>query len=159
MEDIVLKVLKVVIVAALPVIEVRGSIPLGILVYNLNPILVFTASFIGNIIPAPLILTLLGRIERILVRFNTTKNIYVKYINSVRARSKRYIDRYGFIGLTLFVALPLPSTGVWTGSIVAYIFGVDFWRALKAIILGSLIASTIVTTLTLTANITLKVIV
>lgn len=150
-----LRILKVIVVATLPVVEVRGSIPLGILVYNLNPIIVFIASFIGNIIPAPLILILLERIENTLVRFNLTRNIYLKYINNVRVRSRRYIEKYGFIGLTLFVALPLPSTGVWTGSLVAHIFGLDFWRALKAIILGSLVASTLITILTLTVNITL----
>ncbi len=155
MENLLIRIAKVLIVAALPVVEVRGAIPLGIIVYNINPILVFFISFLGNIIPAPFILIFLNKLEHFLMRISVTKEFYIKYINYIRRKSRKYIEKYGFWGLALFVAIPLPSTGVWTGSLAAYVFGVDISRALKAIILGSLMASTIVMILTLIFNITL----
>ena len=156
MNDIIVKISRILITAALPVLEVRGSIPLGIIVYNIHPVIVFIVSFLGNIIPALPLLLFFRKLESFLIKIDWIRRIYIKYINNLRVRSKKYIEKYGFWGLSLFVAIPLPSTGVWTGALVAYIFGMNVKKAFKALVLGSFTASTIVTLLTLTLNITLS---
>ena len=78
---------------------------------------------------------------------------YLKWLVNkllARARSKKpWVDKYGVYAVTLFVAIPLPMTGAWTGSLVASVFKMDFWRALLCMLLGVLIASTIVTLISL----------
>jgi uncharacterized membrane protein len=139
------------VLALLPVAESRLSIPYGIM----NGVDLFTVvllSIIGNIIPAPLILLTMNRIERWIMSFNNenmVKKLFIKYIDNLRKRSKKLIEKYGFLGLIIFIAIPLPATGVWTGSIVAYIFGIDPKRAFFAIFIGLIIAIFIITIMTL----------
>jgi uncharacterized membrane protein len=139
------------VLALLPVAESRLSIPYGIM----NGVDLFTVvllSIIGNIIPAPLILLTMNRIEKWIMSFNNenmVKKLFIKYIDNLRKRSKKLIEKYGFLGLIIFIAIPLPATGVWTGSIVAYIFGIDPKRAFFAIFIGLIIAIFIITIMTL----------
>jgi uncharacterized membrane protein len=139
------------VLALLPVAESRLSIPYGIM----NGVDLFTVvllSIIGNIIPAPLILLTMNRIERWIMSFNNeniVKKLFIKYIDNLRKRSKKLIEKHGFLGLIIFIAIPLPATGVWTGSVVAYIFGIDPKRAFFAIFIGLIIAIFIITIMTL----------
>jgi uncharacterized membrane protein len=139
------------VLALLPVAESRLSIPYGIM----NGVDLFTVallSIIGNIIPAPLILLTMNKIERWIMSFNNeniVKKLFIKYIDNLRKRSKKLIEKHGFLGLIIFIAIPLPATGVWTGSIVAYIFGIDPKRAFFAIFIGLIIAVFIITIMTL----------
>jgi uncharacterized membrane protein len=142
---------NIMVLALLPVAESRLSIPYGIM----NGVDLFTVvllSIIGNIIPAPLILLTMNRIEKWIMSFNNeniVKKLFIKYIDNLRKRSKKLIEKYGFLGLIIFIAIPLPATGVWTGSIVAYIFGIDPKRAFFAIFIGLIIAIFIITIMTL----------
>jgi len=142
---------NIMVLALLPVAESRLSIPYGIM----NGVDLFTVallSIIGNIIPAPLILLTMNRIERWIMSFNNeniVKKLFIKYIDNLRKRSKKLIEKHGFLGLIIFIAIPLPATGVWTGSIVAYIFGIDPKRAFFAIFIGLIIAVFIITIMTL----------
>jgi len=65
-------------------------------------------------------------------------NLYAKYVLSIRKRSKRYVDRFGVLALSIFVAVPIPATGIWSGALVAYIFGFDRVKAFIALFLGGL---------------------
>jgi len=142
---------NIMVLALLPVAESRLSIPYGIM----NGVDLFTVvllSIIGNIIPAPLILLTMNRIEKWIMSFNNeniVKKLFIKYIDNLRKRSKKLIEKHGFLGLIIFIAIPLPATGVWTGSIVAYIFGIDPKRAFFAIFIGLIIAIFIITIMTL----------
>jgi uncharacterized membrane protein len=69
--------------------------------------------------------------------------IYLKYVKRVRERSKRYIRRYGLLGLIIFVAIPFPGTGVWTGSLAAYLFGMDRKSSAISLMIGGLISNAI----------------
>ena len=95
MDDIIVKITRILITAALPVLEVRGSIPLGIIVYNIHPVIVFIVSFLGNIIPALPLLLFFRKLESFLIKINWIRRIYIKYINNLRVRSKKYIEKYG----------------------------------------------------------------
>jgi uncharacterized membrane protein len=126
--------LKVFFTAAAPISELRGAIPLAILDLEVSWPLAFLVAFAGNLLPVPFILLLLDRI--------------LQAIFAISRRRGGIVERYGLLGLVVFVAIPLPVTGAWTGSIVAYLLGIEFRRAFPAIVLGVFIAGVIVTVLT-----------
>lgn len=141
--------INIFILSLMPIIECRGAIPYGIF-SGMDLTSVVIISFIGNIFPVPFILLLMKKIEDIIIRQNNIlKKIFVKYIENLRKRSKKTIEKYGFYGLIIFIAIPLPGTGAWTGSIVAHIFGVKLKHAILAIFIGVAIAVFITTITTI----------
>ena len=139
--------LKVFFTAAAPISELRGAIPLAIVDLDISWQLAFLVAFAGNLLPVPFLLLFLDPVSRILSRVG----IFERLLNWIFRMSRRrggLVEKYGTMGLVLFVAIPLPITGAWTGSIVAFLLGLRFWRAFPAIILGVFIAGVIVTTLT-----------
>ena len=140
--------LKIFFTAAAPISELRGAIPLAIAVLDIPWPLAFLVAYAGNLFPVPFILLLLDPVSRLLSRIKIFERI-LNWIFSISRRRGGIIERYGAIGLVLFVAIPLPITGAWTGSIVAFLLGMKFRYAFPAIMLGVFIAGVIVTTLTL----------
>ena len=67
--------------------------------------------------------------------------LYLRYVSSVRRRVHKYVDRYGTVGLILFVAIPLPATGVWTGALGAYLLGMNRWKTMISLLVGGLISN------------------
>ena len=131
----------VVIVSMLPVIELRGGIPLArLLMLPLWQAIVFSA--IGNILPIPFILLFIKKIFEWLSRFGPTEKI-VRKLEDRAAKKSDALEKGEFLGLMLFVGIPLPGTGGWTGSLIAALLDVDFKKALVAEILGILIATVI----------------
>ena len=134
--------------AMLPIFELRGAIPVGSQVLGLPLGQAVVLSVIGNMLPIIPLLLLLGPASKWLSRWT----LFRKFFEWLFARTRRksaLIRRYELIGLMLFVAVPLPVTGAWTGAAAAFIFGIRFWPALGAIFLGVLIAGAIITTLVL----------
>lgn len=145
------EILTTFLMAAWPILECRGAIPYGVLV-GLDPATVFLVAFFGNILPVPFLLLFLNRFERWVMGMgegNWLRRVYVKYIDRVRRRAKPTIDRYGLLGLTAFVAVPLPLTGAWTASLLSYLLGMETKRSLAAIVAGALGACVIVMALML----------
>jgi uncharacterized membrane protein len=137
-------VLKVIGTAVIPISELRGAIPIAITVYHFPWYYAYLFGVIGNLLPVPFILLLLDRIIPLLGRVGFLDKLMQWYFAWTKRRSKQ-IERYGWFGLTLFVAIPLPVTGAWTGSILAVLLGMKFKRAFTAILLGVIIAGIIVT--------------
>lgn len=134
--------LTVMLTAALPIIELRGAIPVGISL-GLTPIHAAIISFIGSVIPVPFILFGIRPI------FNYLKGTrpFKKIINKLTARSMNKsgnIQKYGVWGLLLFVAIPLPGTGVWSGSLIAALLDMRFKWAFPAILVGNVIAAILI---------------
>lgn len=130
--------------AMLPILELRGSIPWAILAGGMNWQDAFLWSVIGNFVPVIPILLLLEPVANLLRRWP----IFDRFFEWLFARTRRkgkIVERYEALGLILFVGIPLPGTGAWTGALAAFVFGVRFRLALPAITLGILIAGTIVT--------------
>jgi len=140
--------LVIVCIAALPIIELRGAIPFGINVLEMQWYSVFLLAIIGNLLPVPFILFFLEAVVNLLGRISFFKRFFDWLFKRTCARSS-VIERYQRIGLTLFVAIPLPVTGAWTGSLAAVILGLGRIRAAVAIIIGVLISGVIVTVLSL----------
>ncbi len=140
--------LSVFLTAMLPIIELRGAIPLGINFYGLVWWQVVIIAVIGNVIPVLPILFLLDKVSLGLSRIPIFKRFFTWLFTRTRKKSK-IIEEYEMLGLTLFVAIPLPITGAWTGSVAAFLLGLKYFPSFLAIFLGVLIAATIVTGLSL----------
>lgn len=141
------EILKVLGLAASPISELRGAIPLAMLEFDFPWYYAYIIAVIGNLLPVPFILLLLNTITRILSRFRLFDRFF-KWLFAYTRRRGEMIEKYERVGLVLFVAIPLPITGAWTGSIAAVLLGMSFKRAMLSIFLGVLIAGVIVTCLT-----------
>ena len=139
--------LKVFFTAAAPISELRGAIPLAILDLKISWPVAFAVAFVGNMLPVPFLLLLLGPFSRIVSRVPFLDRI-LQWVLSISRKRGGIVERYGLVGLVLLVAIPAPVTGAWTGSIVAFLLGIEFKRAFLAIVLGVFIAGVIVTSLT-----------
>ena len=134
--------LVVMVISAIPIVELRGAIPIGILSFNMKWYTVYLLSIVGNILPIPVVFFVMKYMRRV--------PLVAKLINPIVKRTERHtetIKKYERIGLMLFVAIPLPWTGVWTGSIVATLLGITLKRAFLFLLAGVIIAGAIVTTL------------
>jgi len=129
----------------LPVIELRGAIPLGA-AFGLPWWKSFLLAVGGNMLPVPFILLFIRFIidkmaESKIGLFNKTAG----WLNRKAEKNRPKIEKYAFWGMALFVAIPLPVTGAWCGSLVCATIGEKFWRAMLSAFIGVLIAATIVT--------------
>ena len=142
------KPLIVILISTLPIVELRGAIPvaMGLLGMTWWESLIY--AILGNMIPIPFFLLFMEKITNLLNKWSFTRKLLTKIFARTRSKSK-VIERYEEIGLTLFVAIPLPVTGAWTGSLAAYIFGLKFWKSLLCALAGVTIAGFVVTILTL----------
>ncbi|MCI8513916.1 MAG: small multi-drug export protein [Lachnospiraceae bacterium] len=139
------KEMLVFIVSMVPILELRG----GIIVASLLGIEMWRAVFfcgLGNIIPVPFILLFITPIFGWLKRTRFFKPLVEKLETKAMSKSEK-IEKYEFWGLVLFVGIPLPGTGAWTGSLVAALLGIRFRKALPAILLGIVLAMIIMTVL------------
>jgi uncharacterized membrane protein len=136
------------LISMIPIFELRGGIPVGIALFKLHPVTVYFTCVVFNLIPVLPILLLLNPLRRLLSRVPPFRGLF-RYLERKAARNKRLIERYEEIGLTLFVAIPLPVTGAWTGSIVAEVMGLKVMKSFLSISLGVALAGIIVTMLTL----------
>lgn len=133
------------IIAMLPVIELRGSIPVAVTLFHMDPTDAFFISIIGNMIPVPFILKLLKPAEKLIRSTGLFENTFDKVSTTAKRRTKKSVERYKFLGLTLFVSIPLPITGAWTASLAAYLLRMDPKKAFLSIFIGVIIAGVIVT--------------
>jgi len=142
------KELVVLIISALPIFELRGAIPVAINLFHFPWYYALLLAIIGNMVPVPIILLFLNAI----VRFLSKLGFFERFFNWLFAYTRKrggIIERYQRIGLALFVAVPLPVTGAWTGSLAAVLFGLKFGHSILSIFIGVLIAGIIVTCLSL----------
>lgn len=134
--------LTVMLTAALPIIELRGAIPVGISL-GLTPIHSALISFIGSMIPVPIILFSVRPVFKHLKKTRTFRNMINKLTDKSMNKSIN-IQKYGVWGLLLFVAIPLPGTGVWSGSLIAALLNMRFKWAFPVIFIGNLIAGILI---------------
>lgn len=135
--------LTVLLTAALPVIELRGAIPVGISL-GLSPLHATTLAFLGSMIPVPFILFTIRPIFNYLKTTRTFKKLIHKLTDRSMSKNSKKIQKYGVWALVLIVAIPLPGTGVWSGSLAAALLDMRIKWAFPAIFLGNLIAGIII---------------
>jgi len=134
------------IIAMIPIGELRASIPVALGVYNLSHIASYIYSVIGNMIPVVAILLIFDPISKWLMKkFSIFNRIFNWLFEKTRTRHTKKFERWGTVALITLVAIPLPLTGGYTGALAAYLFGVPFKKAFPLIFVGVLIAGIIVT--------------
>ncbi len=132
--------------AMLPFVELKLAIPLG-LEMGLSTTTTFIFAVSGNILPAALILALIGPVtdfSRKHIKF--LDKFLDKLLEKTQKEHSEKFHRYGVLFIILFVAMPIPGSGSATGSLISYIFGIEYWKALGLISLGSICAGIILTT-------------
>lgn len=141
--------LKVFLWAMTPIGELRVAIPIGLTVYELNPVAVYFLSVLGNLLSVLLLLCFLGTFSRWACKNIAFMNRFFNWLFE-RTRKNHYekVNKYGPYLLPLFVAIPLPITGGWTGSLIAFVFGMPFKKAFPLIGLGIFTAGLVVFFLT-----------
>ncbi len=132
------------VIAMLPIIELRGALPIA-LGLGLKWPAAIILSIIGNMIPIPFIILFFEKIEKFLRRWKIFRKFFDRLFESTRRKGERKLQTWGDIGLILFVAIPLPVTGAWTGSLVAYLLKLEKKKAFLSIFVGVVIAGLIVT--------------
>jgi len=145
-----MKLLYIMLISMVPLVEQRGAIPVGILAYHLNPWLVFLVSLLGSFVPAPFIYFFFNKI----LAWMKTVKMFKKFTdfveNKVQKGSKK-LEKYKEIGLISFVGIPLPTTGLWTGTAVAAFLGLDFKKSMICVFLGGVISAVIITIVSMVA--------
>ena len=135
------------LIAMTPVLELRAAIPAGVIA-GLDLRLVVATAIIGNLIPIPFIIVFIRRIFKWMQTKSERLAQVVKRMEAKAERKKDKVLRYEFWGLMLFVAIPLPGTGAWTGALIAAMLDMQLKRAFPAIAAGVAIAALIVTVAT-----------
>ena len=138
------KELVVVFIATLPVLELRGAIPVAINMFGMPWYQALPLALIGNLLPVPIIILFLEAITRWLSKGEFFRRMLDWLFERTRRRG-RIVEKYKRIGLAVFVAIPLPVTGAWTGSLVASLLGMKFNHAFLSILTGVFVAGLIVT--------------
>ncbi|MDI6757603.1 MAG: small multi-drug export protein [Endomicrobiia bacterium] len=131
------------VIAAMPIVELRGALPTALVVFGFSFPKAYTLSVVGNLLPVAPLLLFLDHISSRLMRFGVFKRFFDWWFARTR-RHSALVEKYEVLGLILFVAVPLPMTGAWSGCVAAYLLGIKFVHAVSAIALGVLIAGLIV---------------
>jgi len=137
---------KVFCIAMLPIFELRGAIPwgMGMERASLNLWQVFALAVAGNMAPLFFLLPVLRLAERLMTRSGALKRALDWLFARTRSRSA-VIEKYEELGLIIFVAIPLPVTGGWTGAVAAYLLGLSYWKSMLCLFAGVCIAGVVVT--------------
>lgn len=135
------KEILVFIISLMPILELRGGL-LAASLLGLDAVKSYIITFIGNIIPIPFILWFMNRI---LDWMRNSKHLkgFANWLDKKVEKHKTSIEKYGFWGLILFVGIPIPGTGAWTGSLIASVLEMDRKKSFIAVIIGLIMASII----------------
>ena len=135
------------LVSMIPIIELRGGLPFGVAL-GLPYYLAFPAAVVGNLIPTPFIIVYIRRVFKLMRRYFPRLNGLVDKLERKAHLKGKKVLKYQSIGLWLCVAIPLPGTGAWTGSLAAAFLDMRLKKAMPAVVLGVLTAGCIMLTLT-----------
>ena len=135
------KEILVFIISLFPILELRGGLIAASLL-GLNPIVSYIICFIGNLIPVPFILLLINKILA-WMRNNKFFKGFAKWLDGKVEKHKGQIEKFGYLGVVLFVGIPLPGTGAWTGSLIASVLEMDRKKTFISVVIGLIMASII----------------
>jgi uncharacterized membrane protein len=145
---------KVFFIAMTPILEIRGSLPLGIFYYKLPILETFFFSVLGNILIVIPLIIFLNYFTKILSKnFKVFDIFFTKLFEKTKIKHSNKIDIYGSLALILLVAIPFPGTGAWTGSLISYVFKIPYKKAFPLISLGVIIAGLVTLFISLGINI------
>lgn len=125
------------LISMIPLLELRGSILVAGIFLQMQWLPTYVSAVIGNMIPIPFILLFIKAIFNFMRKINCIKK-FPEWCEKKALKHSDKIEKYGYFGLFLFVAIPLPGTGAWTGSLAAVLFNLDFKKSLFAVFCGVL---------------------
>ena len=137
------KDIVVFIISMMPILELRGGL-LAASILNIPLVRALIICIIGNVLPIPFVLLFIEWIFNLLEKFKPTKKI-VKWLKNKAMKKSDSIKKYGYVGLILFVGIPLPGTGAWTGALLAVLLNLDKKKSFICILAGVFLASIIMT--------------
>ena len=137
------KIITTFLISMVPVIELRGAIPWATGM-GLSPWVAIPVAIVGNLIPIPFIIIFIKRIFAWMRKVSPKLNKVVDKMEAKAEKNKAKVLRYAFWGLALFVAIPLPGTGAWTGALVAAMLDMPLKKAFPSVVLGVLCAGVVV---------------
>lgn len=140
---------RIFFLSMIPWFESRYVIPIAVNQIGWEWWQVFPVAVIGNMIPIPFVLLFFVIVEKFLRRFDFWANLLDKLFAYTRRRADKKVRKYEHLALLLFVAIPVPFTGAWTGALIAYVFNLKFLKSLITIFIGVIIAASIMTLVTL----------
>lgn len=140
------------LLSMIPITELRASIPIGIEVYGLAVWKVWLIAVVGDIIPAVFILLLMPYAHKLAVKYQLFGKVLTYELENAERKFSGKYEKYGSIALIIFIGIPLPFTGSWTGSLASFVFNIPFKKSFPLILIGVCVAATIVTLLTLFAG-------
>ena len=149
-------ILMIFLITLIPSLELRASIPYGI-VMGVNWLIVFLVATLSNILLAGLVWFFIKYIMHFFLGIHFVKKLYDKFVIKSQKKLKPYLDKYGMLGLALFIGAPLPGSGVYTGGLGAFLLGYKFKDYLIASIIGVIIAGALVTIIVLSGNSALQI--
>lgn len=144
-ESVIAKYIATLIISMVPIIELRGAIPVAVGVFHLSYIEAFLISFVGNIIPVYFILKFIGPLFDFFGKFKFFKKIidWLTERTTNKIEKSERLQNYTSLGLFLFVGIPLPGTGAWTGSLIANFLKLPIKKSFPLIVLGVFLAGVI----------------
>ncbi len=146
-ENFIGKILTTLFVSMIPVIELRGAIPIGVGL-GLPYLVSVSVSLIGNILPVPFIILFIKAIFAWIRKVMPKLDGFVTKLEQRAEKNRATVEKYAFWGLFLFVAIPLPGTGAWTGALIAAMMDMPLKKAFPSVAIGVITAAMIVTTVT-----------
>ena len=141
----VLNTLNLILITFIPALELRARIPIGILKYQMHFISVFFICVIANFILGIVFYLLLDQIVKLLCRVPFIDRLYQKKLVSAQKKIQKLVDKYGELGVAIFIGIPLPGSGVYTGALGSYAIGLKFKKFILADLIGVTIAGVLVT--------------
>jgi len=143
------EVLLLILITLLPFLELRASIPYGIFATSIHWMPVFLICVITNIVLGPILYIILDKLLHLVINIRAIGKIYNHFHEKTQNKIHKYIEKWGWLGIGLFIGVPLPGSGVYSGALAAYILGMSHKRFFIAAIIGVLIAGIIVTAISL----------
>ena len=133
------------IISLMPILELRGGL-LAASLLDVEFVKAATICVIGNVLPIPFVLLFLKYVLTFFEKWNVTKKI-VSWLEKKVEEKREQIDKYGYLGLIIFVGIPLPGTGAWTGSLLAVMLGMNRKKSFVCILIGVALAAVIMSIL------------
>ena len=137
-------IIYTIILSMMPIAELRGGIPYA-LAHDINPVTAYLVSCAANILAFPIVYFFMGFFHGLFSKMEWYLKLFDKIVIRTRAKVGDNLEKWGFWGLMIFVMIPLPVTGAYTGSFAAWVFGIEKRKGFLAVSMGVLIAGLIVT--------------
>lgn len=146
------ELLNLIWITLLPFLELRASIPYGVFQTDFSLLTIFLVCVTTNIILAPIVYFFLDNVVHIFLKVKFIDRIYQKLVIRTQRKVHKYVEKYGVLGLALFIGVPLPGSGVYSGALAAYLLGFRKRDFFMAAVIGVLIAGVIVLLISTAGN-------